>query len=47
MYVCVCCPSVAPGFCAEVVGEEMEPTTSEELDLSGIDDNEIDKVSLH
>lgn len=42
MCVCVCTISV---FCAEVVVEEVEPAPSGELDLSEIDDNEIDKVS--
>jgi hypothetical protein len=34
-------------FCAGVVGEEVEPAPSGELDLCGIDDNEIDKVRSH
>ena len=40
--VCVCTISVLG---AEVVVEEVEPAPSGELDLSGIDDTEIDKVS--
>ena len=46
MCVCVCvCVCITPVFFAEIRGEEVEPMPSGELDLSGIDDDEIDKVS--